>query len=413
MRVRIHRGAAEIGGNCIEVARGPDRIVLDLGRPLSAGWDDDVPLPPVAGLTGGDPTLHGVLLSHPHVDHYGLAGSLHGDVPIYLGREASAVLDAASFFSPVSKPPTVAATYEDHVPMSVGPFTVTPYLADHSAYDAYSFRVECGGRSLFYTGDIRAHGRKAALFERLVTDAPHVDVLLMEGTNVRADGTSREVVSESELELQFADLFRSTPGLVATLSSAQNIDRLVTVFRAAKRSGRALVVDLYTATVAAATGRGSIPQPGFEGLAVYVPDRQRVRVRERREFDRVREIASIRLYPEDLATRRGQLAFLGTSSTVRELVEAGVLHSGAVAWSLWHGYLGEPSGLRMQKLLADAEVQLVELHTSGHAAVRDLQRLVEAFSPARVVPIHSEATDRFAALFPRVEQHADGEWWEV
>lgn len=51
-------------------------------------------------------------------------------------------------------------------------------------------------------------------------------------------------------------------------------------------------------------------------------------------------------------------------------------------------------------------------HTSGHAYVDDLERLVDAFSDARVVPIHSEATDRFADHFPRVEEHADHEWWE-
>ena len=38
MEVRIHRGAAEIGGNCIEVrAQNGERLVLDVGRPLSAG----------------------------------------------------------------------------------------------------------------------------------------------------------------------------------------------------------------------------------------------------------------------------------------------------------------------------------------------------------------------------------------
>lgn len=55
----------------------------------------------------------------------------------------------------------------------------------------------------------------------------------------------------------------------------------------------------------------------------------------------------------------------------------------------------------------------VHHHTSGHAHVDDLGRLVGAFSDARVVPIHSEATDRFADHFPRVEEHADHEWWEV
>lgn len=267
MRVRIHRGAHEIGGNCIEVAAGEDRVVLDLGRPLSAGWEDVVPLPDVSGLASPDPTLHGVVLSHPHLDHYGLADQLHQDVPVFLGAEASRVLEAAAFFSPISKCPRLAGTLHDRSPFNLGPFRITPYLADHSAFDAYSLLVEADGKRLFYTGDIRGHGRKSRLFDRLVASAPEVDVLLMEGTNVRAVPSTAERSTEQDVEEALLSTMRSTSGLVATFSSAQNLDRLVTVFRAARRAGRTLVVDLYTATVAAATGRPSIPQPGFDGLA--------------------------------------------------------------------------------------------------------------------------------------------------
>jgi len=200
---------------------------------------------------------------------------------------------------------------------------------------------------------------------------------------------------------------------VAVFCSAQNLDRLVTVFRAARRSGRTLVVDLYTATVATATGRPSIPQPGFEGLAVYVPQRQRRLVAESKQFERVAAVADVRMFPEDLATERGKLAFLGTSSTAAELVDVGALRDGAVVWSLWEGYLKQPAGTRLRDLLAEAEVPLLHHHTSGHAHVDDLARLVAAFPSARVVPIHSEAADRFADHFPRIERHADGEWSDV
>lgn len=413
MRVRIHRGAHEIGGNCIEIEQGEDRIVLDLGRPLSAGWDDDIPLPAVPGLASADPHMHGVVLSHPHLDHYGLAAQLGDGVPVYLGAEAEKVLTAASFFSHVSRSPAVTGHLRDRIPLRLGPFTVTPFLSDHSAFDAYSLLVEADGRRLFYTGDIRGHGRKAALFDRLVADPPQADALLMEGTNVRAASGPTPRRTEADVEDELVETFHATDGLVAVFSSAQNLDRLVTVFRAARRSGRTLVVDLYTATVAAATGRSTIPQPGFDGLAVYVPQRQRVRVAQTREFERVAAVADIRMYPEDLVDDRGRLAYLGTSSTAQELVDAGALHAGAVAWSLWPGYLDQVSGQRLTALLAQAGVPLVHHHTSGHAYVEDLTRLVGAFEPARVVPIHSEATDRFVDHFARVEEHADYEWWEV
>lgn len=413
MRVRIHRGAAEIGGNCIEVAQGDDRVVLDLGRPLSASADDEIAVPPIDGVDGRAGRLLGVVLSHPHLDHYGLVGALDEAVPVYMGAEAERLLAAASFFSPMSRPPRIAGHIGDRTPLVLGPFTITPFLVDHSAFDAYSLLVEAGGRRLFYSGDVRAHGRKAALFERLVADPPSADVMLMEGTNIRRDGQVGERVTESDVEMQLADTMRATTGLVATLSSAQNIDRLVTVFRAARRTGRVLLVDLYTASVAAALGRASIPQPGFDGLAVFVPQRQRVRVKQSGEFDRVRNIAGVRVFPEQLVAEPRKYAFYGASSAASELVRAGALAGGAVVWSLWSGYLREPSGRRLIELLAENAIPLVQHHTSGHAHVDDLRRLAEAMAPARVVPIHSEATDLFERYVPRVERHPDGEWWEV
>lgn len=334
-------------------------------------------------------------------------------MPVYLGREAALVLAAASFFSPASKSPRLAGHLRDATPLRLGPFTVTPYLADHSAFDAYSLLVDADGSRLFYTGDIRGHGRKSRLFQRLLANPPVVDVLLMEGTNVRSSGPQLAAETERDVEDHLVETFRATPGLVAVFSSAQNLDRLVTVFRASRRAGRTLVVDLYTATVARATGRSTIPQPGFDGLAVYVPRRQRRRIIATREFNRIAAISDIRRYPEDLATERGKLAYLGTSSTAAELIEAGALRDGAVVWSLWDGYLREPAGLRLRQLLDEAAVPLVHHHTSGHASVADLKRLAAAFAPARVVPIHSEASDRFAEHFPRVDLHGDGEWWEV
>ena len=413
MRARIHRGAHEIGGSCVEVASGADRIVLDLGRPLSAAWDDPVALPQVVGLATHDPRLHGVVLSHPHIDHYGLADQLAPQVPVFLGAEAARVLQAAAFFSPMTKVPRLAGHLVDRQVLQLGPFAVTPFLADHSAFDSYSLLVEAHGRRLFYTGDLRGHGRKSTLFDRLVGAPPPADVLLMEGTHVRRSDTPTPRSTEQSLEDDLVRTIQATAGMVAIFSSAQNLDRLVTVYRAARRAGRTLVVDLYTATVARATGRKSIPQAGFDGLRVHVPQRQRLRVLQAQEFERVAQITGIRCYPEDLAAKPGEFVYLGTSSTADELLATGALRDGAVAWSLWQGYLDQPAGQRLRARLAAAQVPLVQHHTSGHAFVEDLQRLVGAFDPARVVPIHSEACDRFAELFPRVEPHDDGEWWEV
>ena len=53
LNVRIHRGAHEIGGSCVELEYRGSRIVLDVGKPLWAGWDEVVPLPAVPGWPMG------------------------------------------------------------------------------------------------------------------------------------------------------------------------------------------------------------------------------------------------------------------------------------------------------------------------------------------------------------------------
>jgi ribonuclease J len=53
------------------------------------------------------------------------------------------------------------------------------------------------------------------------------------------------------------------------------------------------------------------------------------------------------------------------------------------------------------------------VHTSGHASVPDLQRLAASVAPRRLVPVHSEAGDRFPELFADVDRQQDGVWWQV
>ena len=66
MRLRIHRGAEEIGGNCIELRADGKSILLDLGAPLMGNVFGKAALPSVPGLTdGANGKLLGIVVSHP------------------------------------------------------------------------------------------------------------------------------------------------------------------------------------------------------------------------------------------------------------------------------------------------------------------------------------------------------------
>lgn len=416
MRAKIHRGAHEIGGSCVEVEARGQRIVLDLGRPLTAARDEDVPLPDVAGLAdGSDPGLLGVLVSHSHADHWGLIGSLPASVPVYAGAASARILAEAAFWSS-GIDLQVAGNLAHRRPFELGPFRITPFLNDHSAFDAYSLLIEADGRSLFYSGDFRGHGRKAGIFEELLRKPPQpVHALVMEGTNLRSTAGEAHSLTEADLEMTCAEIFRRTAGLALLTFSAQNVDRLATVYRAALRSDRDLVIDLYTASIAVATGNPKIPHPGAEWphVKVYVPLWQRVKVKEAAEFGRTAAVKPYRVFESELAADPSRYVIKTDRDTLAALDRADALGGAHAIWSLWEGYLTEPSGARLTSTLAAHGVPLTVAHTSGHACVSDLQRLATALDPARVVPIHTENPERFPALFGQVDAQPDGVWWKV
>jgi ribonuclease J len=267
---------------------------------------------------------------------------------------------------------------------------------------------------VFYSGDFRAHGRKRGVFERLLREPPGVDVLLMEGTNIRegADPDARGP-SETDVEESVADLASGTRGLVLAAFSAQNIDRLVTMFRAAKRSGRELVLDLYGATMAAATGLATIPHASWNGVRVFLPRGQKARVIKAEAFERTNAVRASRIYAEELRARASKLLMLFRGSMTADLDAAACLDGAALAWSMWPGYLRDESGIALQSWANDRSIPLSHHHASGHAFVPDLRRLVGALAPERLVPIHSFAGDRYTELFSRVDRRRDGETWTV
>jgi ribonuclease J len=244
-RGRIHRGTQQIGGTCVELEAAGARILIDLGLPLDADHVSDDLLPDVSGLRTEDPTLSAIVISHGHGDHWGLLPLCKPNVPLAMGAATARIMSAAAPFVPNFFVPDVSFELSDRKTLQIGPFTITPYLVDHSAYDAYALLIEADGRCLFYSGDIRAHGRKGALFERLLSNPPQcIDTMLMEGSSLGRLDENAQFPTEAEIEATLAENFK-LPGFVMISASAQNVDRMVSIYRACKRTGRTLLLDIY------------------------------------------------------------------------------------------------------------------------------------------------------------------------
>lgn len=419
-RVCIHRGTRQIGGTCIELACQGQRILLDLGLPLDADdcADPATLLPAIPGLRTPDPSLLALVLSHGHADHWGLA-PYAARLPIIAGTATRRMMRAASAFVPRAVPEGIDASdapdLADRQTIRVGPFSITPYLVDHSAFDAYALLVEANGSRLFYSGDLRGHGRKARLFERLIAHPPsEVSTMLMEGSSLGRLRPDQAFPTEADIETQMTERFRR-PGFVGVCASAQNIDRVVSLYRACKRTGRTLLLDLYALEVLAATGSENIPGADWPNIAVYVPEYQRRHIKRMARFEIVDRYKAHRIYREALVHRIGNCVMLFRHAMVDDIdMITGAWADARVIWSQWDGYLKTQSSLVFQTKLAERGVPLEVIHTSGHASIADLRRLADAVAPGTLVPVHTFEGDRFLDLFGNnVVRRADGEWWKV
>lgn len=415
MRICIHRGSRQIGGNCVELESGGKHLLIDLGLPLDAKANTKDYLPTIDGFDGNDPSLLGILISHLHLDHSGLLAQISQTIPIGMGPAARRIMTAAAPFLRGGAPvPAPGWDFTSEQCFEIGPFSITPYLVDHSAYDAYALLIECGGKRLFYSGDLRAHGRKAKLFNMLIHHPPDtIDTLLLEGTSLGRLSDEEHFPTESDVEEELLQLFKAARGLALVYTSAQNIDRLVSIMRAAKRCGRRLVIDLYAAAILEATGNANIPQSDWPDVSLFIPESQRRKIKKNEWFDLLKRHSTNRIFIEDLREHAGKSVLLFRPLHCDDLELGGCLESAVYIYSMWEGYQSEERYGEVKKWLEKNDIPEHLIHTSGHASVPDLKKLVEALAPRRVVPMHTAYPARYTELFPDVELHPDNEWWEI
>ncbi len=415
MQICIHRGSKEIGGSCVEVISSGKRLIVDLGLPLDAERNDKSYLPDISGFDGNDNSLLAILISHPHLDHFGLLAHVSSKIPVIMGVDARRILTQASPFLPGNWPvPANGMNLKSEIPIELGPFKITPFLIDHSGYDAYSFMIEADGKRLFYSGDFRMHGRKAKLTEKLIANPPdNIDVLLLEGSTLGRLEGNQHFPSETDIEKKFTDTFANTTGLTLVHTSSQNIDRIVSIFRACKKTGKTLVIDLYGAIILEATGNKKIPQSDWPKIALYIPQSQRVQIKNNKWFDLLKRHSKKRIFIEKLQEISTQCVLLFRPLHIPDLEKANLLNDALYVFSLWEGYWERDSFPNLRKWLKNNNILKISIHTSGHASPADLIRFAKALKPSKIVPIHTFMPEKYKDLFDNVKLHADGEYWEV
>jgi ribonuclease J len=426
MKLIIHRGAKEIGGSCVELQTGSAKILIDFGMPLVTSKQEPFDfkilqnktinelkasgnLPDIKGLYKNEAKdVDAILISHSHLDHYGFLTYVHPEIPIYMSKGADALIKVSSIFTPSKVKLSNVNIITVKKAVCIKDFKIIPYLVDHSAFDALAFLIEANGKRIFYSGDFRGHGRKSVLFDRIIKDPPkNIDYLLMEGSMIGRG--SQKHKAEVDVQKRIEEILCKSNKISFISMSSQNIDRIVSAYKACLVTDSIFVIDIYTAFILDMLKKVSpkipqfdwknvrvmffnfhanaLAQAGYRGL-LYVYNKKKIKNidinRQKRKF---------------LIVARDNSIFPNIIKGIKDIEGAKFIYS------MWGGYLTD----KFKDYCFKKKLIIENVHTSGHATIEDLTAFAKAMNPKSLIPIHTFYPDKYQGLFNNVIMLKDGQ----
>lgn len=367
----ILRGETKIGENLIEIMGYDKRILLECGKALFPD-EKTAKMEEIVRKEEYD----AIVLSHAHEDHSGLLKEPLAAKTIYMGERTLAVLQEKDLICQENVEKVVIMKGEE--PFFVGEIRFFPHFCDHSSLDSYMIEISDNVKTFLYTGDFRSNGRKN--FDALLRRLPEkVDVLICE----RTTGVGKNE-TEWDLEEKAVEIMREHKEAFL-LQSAENADRMVSFYRACKRTGG---VFLMTPLHAQLTRHiENVPNPQFfSDCYLYFPRKMSEEVYEniRRRYGQKlvgrEQIADMEKF--SMLVTSGMLDYLTKLSEKRDLSHA------VLIYSLWDGYKE-----KMKEFLTGIEklgIRIVDLHVSGHADKEAIDALIARTNPTEIRFVHTD-----------------------
>lgn len=179
------------------------------------------------------------------------------------------------------------------------------------------------------------------------------------------------------------------------ISSSQNIDRIVSAFRACKRTGKTLIIDIYTAWILEQIKLVSSNTQNIEWdhVCFYADHRQNEILKVNSEYfgDFSHRLYKSRISKDEINANPSQYLYLSKMSKSKLINFFKGKHPVNVIYSQWLGYLKKSNkeyfeAEEMKNFQNDPLINFVYTHTSGHATVNDLQTFGSAINAKKVLP---------------------------
>ena len=400
MTIRIHRGAHQVGGCITEIqSAAGTRILIDLGHNLPGESETLDKFDDPSNLSVLLEGISGIIYTHNHGDHLGFYHMVPEMIPQYIGQMSRDVvfniLEETLNNASRSKHKYLIEelehkilrlkafrTYVSGRTFSIGDIIITPYFVSHSAADSHLLLIECDGKRVVHTGDLREHGFLGKGLEKILRKyLADVDALITEGTMLSRD--DEHTKSESEIQSMMEDLMTRYKN-VFVLCSSTNFDRLAGLHKAnARFKGRPFVCDVYQnrqfKTLTSYSGR-------YSDLYV-IDDAVEMSLRKVNLHKKMID-KGFTMVVRDNTTFRKWIAYLMLLLDPSQTV---------LVYSQYKGYLNDQP--KLQEFVKMFGSNMAYVHTSGHATRKTLQKICTVLNPkTAIIPIHRDSESNFLSL---------------
>ncbi len=391
--------ANQIGGNVVVIETEKSRIAIDFGENLPGNETENVE---IEGLSKGEQSFDAVFFTHYHGDHVGRIQSILPGVKLYLGTVARQILlninttlkndDMVKLLNDKDRVKELHKGVT--IPINHGDILVTPYMVDHSAYEAFMLLIETKDKTILHTGDFREHGYRGG--KSLIPTIDYyvrqngkrnVDTLIIEGTMLSR--MNEKVFTEAQLQAWAEDFFRDHRHIFL-LCSSTNLDTLASFYQAGDKYGmRMFGTDYVVAQLKTFSDTAGNESTHYKFENVW-PIR----------FGKMLNKGSFHGTQEEYMRRFGFICVVKEGEAYEKWIERFKDCKPVLIYSMWEGYL-DPKRPAYNRKLAEFynKYEHVIQHTSGHATAGTIARVITAVDPKQeIIPIHTENADALKSL---------------
>ncbi|HOX22864.1 MAG TPA: MBL fold metallo-hydrolase RNA specificity domain-containing protein, partial [Elusimicrobiales bacterium] len=222
-----------------------------------------------------------------------------------------------------------------------------------------------------------------------------------------------EYKTEKDAQRGIREVLKQGHRLVLVACSGQNIDRICSLYAEAQNAGYEFVIDPYVACVLENLKdlpyAGKIPTLASPGIRALIHNYGRgdkyVRLAVKKDSKfagLIKLLGQRKLRPEWM--KSGKYIVLVRDGIVPAIKAVPDYMDAFLVYSQWQGYL-KKSHVKLTEFILGSglDKNMKHIHSSGHADVPTLQRLVAALKPGKIIPVHTEHPEKYKELFPRHE----------